>query len=265
MTGGEIMRVILHGCNGKMGQVMARVLSMEDDMLVVAGVDVDPGKYENSFPVYSSLREASESMESAGTTADILVDFSHHAALDSLLDWGQRHKKSLLICTTGFTPEEKQRMVDASRKIPILHSSNMSLGVNLLLSLVEQAARSLGAGFDVEIVEKHHNQKADAPSGTALMIAEAVNAALGGVLELEYGRYGKTAKRKQNEIGLHSVRGGSIVGEHEVLFAGQGEVVEISHSALSRDVFAYGAVRAARYLVEKGPGLYSMRDVIRQD
>lgn len=259
------MRVLLHGCNGKMGQVMARVLASQPDMQVVAGVDLDQDRYGNPFPVYRSLKEASDAIETAGSAADILIDFSHHTALDSLLEWGAQYKKPLLICTTGFTPEERQRMADVAKEVPILNSSNMSLGVHLLISLVEQAARALGAGFDVEIIEKHHNQKADSPSGTALMIADAVNAALGGGLTLEYGRHSKTAKRKQNEIGVHSVRGGAIVGEHDVIFAGQGEVIEISHSALSRDVFAYGAVRAARYLVGKGPGLYGMRDVIRQD
>lgn len=259
------MRVLLHGCNGKMGQVMTRVLAMETDIQVVAGVDVDPGRHANPYPVYSSLKEASESMKATGSAVDILIDFSHHTALDSMLEWGAEHKKPLLICTTGFTPAERQRMADLSTTIPILNSANMSLGVNLLVSLVEQAAKALGTSFDVEIVEKHHNQKSDSPSGTALMIAEAINTALGGGFALEYGRQGKTAKRKENEIGVHSVRGGAIVGEHEVIFAGQGEVVEISHSALSRDVFAYGAVRAARYLVGKKPGLYSMRDVVEQD
>ena len=261
------MKILLHGCNGRMGQVMTRVLAAEPDMEVVAGVDVDPRRCECDYPVYASLEEAAESSKTNGTVrAGILIDFSHHTTLEALLKYGLAHRIPLLICTTGFTPEERKRMVEASASVPILNSSNMSLGVNLVMSLVRQAAEVLRESFDVEIVEKHHNQKVDSPSGTALMIAEAIKSSLEkgsfGEVDLKYGRHSKSDKRTNREIGVHSVRGGSIVGEHEVIFAGQGEVIEISHSALSRDVFAYGAVRAARFLAGKGPGLYSMKDVI---
>ncbi len=235
------MRVLLHGCNGKMGQVMTWVLALEKDMEIVAGVDADPRKCDNRYPVYASLGEAAESPLLCGHgKPDLLIDFSHHSTLDGLLEYGLAYRIPLLICTTGFTPTERQKMVEASTKIAILNSANMSLGVNLVLSLVRQAASLLQGSFDIEIVEKHHNQKVDAPSGTAIMIAEAIG----------------------SEVPIHSVRGGAIVGVHEVIFAGQGEVIEISHQALSRDVFAYGAVRAARFLAGKEPRLYSMSDVI---
>ena len=249
------MRVLLHGCNGKMGQVMTRTLAGLPDMKVVCGVDTEPDKVRNCYPVYASLKAVEES-------PDIVIDFSHRTCLDALLEFGQARHVPLVICTTGFNDEERQRMADVSRNVPILNSGNMSLGVNLILSLVRQAAAVLQDGFDVEIVEKHHNQKVDAPSGTALMIADAVRSALDHSMEYVYERHSKTGKRQRNEIGIHSVRGGAIVGEHSVTFAGQGEVVEISHSALSRDVFAHGAIKAAGFLLAKGPGLYSMRDVI---
>jgi 4-hydroxy-tetrahydrodipicolinate reductase len=255
MSGGGKVNILLHGCNGKMGQVMTRVLAAEENMKVVAGVDIDPGKCSNAYPVYPSLSEVRES-------PDILIDFSHHTSLDAVLEYGLSDSVPLLICTTGFTPEEKRRMAEASLGIPILNSANMSLGVNLLLSLVDGAARALHETFDIEIVEKHHNQKVDSPSGTAIMIAEAIESSIGDELELKFGRHSKTEKRTKREIGIHSIRGGAIVGEHDVIFAGQGEVVQITHTALSRDVFAYGAVRAARFLVGKEPGLYSMKDVI---
>jgi len=250
------MKVLLHGCNGKMGQVMTRVLAGIPDIEIICGVDVEPGKVQNSYAVYPSLSDAKE-------VPDIVIDFSHHTSLDGLLAYGIEKRVPLVICTTGFTPEERQKMAEASRLMPILNSPNMSLGVNLVLSLVKEAAAVLGESFDIEIIEKHHNQKLDSPSGTALMIADAVNSTLGNIMEYKYGRHSKVSRRNENEIGIHAVRGGAIVGEHSVIFAGQGEVIEINHSALSRDVFAYGAVRAARFLLEKGPGLYSMADVIR--
>lgn len=266
------MRVLLHGCNGKMGQVMTRVIAETPDMEIVSGVDKtaphasgfggDQGV--NLYPVYGSLEDATAA--AGAGFADILIDFSHHTALDSLLAFGIERNVPLLICTTGFTPEEKARMKEASSRIPILNSANMSLGVNLLLSLVKQAALLLHDTFDIEIIEKHHNQKVDAPSGTALMIADAIGDALddsaGVNAEYVFGRHSKNERRQKNQIGIHAVRGGAIVGEHNVVFAGQGEVVEISHTALSRDVFAYGAVNAARFLARQKPGLYSMKDVI---
>lgn len=250
------MRVLLHGCNGKMGQVMARVLGETPDMEVVCGVDITPDRIANTYPVYASLADV------ASVVPDVLIDFSHHSTLEALLAFGVERNIPLVICTTGFSPEEKERMAAAAAQVPILNSANMSLGVNLLLSLVKQAAVLLHDTFDIEIVEKHHNQKVDSPSGTALMIADAMNSALEGSMEYVYGRHSKADKRQKKDIGIHAVRGGAIVGEHNVIFAGQGEVVEVNHTALSRDVFAYGAVKAARFLVGQKPGLYSMQDVI---
>jgi len=249
------MKVLLHGCNGKMGRVMTRILGETQGMDVVAGVDIEPARVANTYPVYASLPDVKES-------ADVLIDFSHHTSLEALLAFGLDRKMPLVICTTGFSPEEKQAMAEAARTVPILNSANMSLGINLVLSLVKQAAALLHDGFDIEIIEKHHNQKVDSPSGTALMIADAMNSALDNTREYVYGRHSKNQRRQKNEIGLHAIRGGAIVGEHNVIFAGQGEVIEVNHSALSRDVFAYGAVRAARFLAGRPPGLYSMKDVI---
>ncbi|SKA89166.1 dihydrodipicolinate reductase [Caloramator quimbayensis] len=251
------MRVLLHGCNGRMGQVLSRLISGMDDAKVVCGVDSNIDKIINSYPVYPSLSEVKEEV-------DVLIDFSNHSCLDSILKFGLDRKVPLIICTTGFSPEEKQKMVESSKHIPILNSANMSLGVNLIISLVKQAAAVLYKDFDIEIVEKHHNQKLDSPSGTALSIADAINSSLDNKFEYKYGRYGKTEKRTKNEIGIHAVRGGAIVGEHDVIFAGGGEIVEISHSALSRDVFGYGAIRAAQFIIGKAPGFYSMKDVIEE-
>ena len=249
------MKVLLHGCNGKMGQVMTKVIAGTEDMEVVCGVDASPDKAKNAYPVYASLSSVKES-------PDIVIDFSHRSSLDGLLAFGLSRNVPLVICTTGFGADDKQKMSAAAKRIPILNSPNMSLGVNLLLSLVAQAAQALSHEFDIEIVERHHNQKVDSPSGTAEIIADTINAALGGGMEYAYGRHSKSDKRRKTEIGIHAVRGGAIVGDHDVIFAGQGEVIEIKHSALSRDVFAYGALRAARFLVDKGAGLYSMKDVV---
>jgi len=249
------MKVLLHGCNGKMGRVMTRILAEPHGTEVVAGIDIEPAKATNSYPVYACLPDVKES-------ADLLIDFSHHTCLEGLLAFGIDRKVPLVICTTGFSPEEKQAMAGAARIVPILNSANMSLGVNLVLSLVKQAAALLHDGFDIEVVERHHNQKVDSPSGTALMIADAMNSALGNTMEYVFGRHSKDQRRQKTEIGLHAIRGGAIVGEHSVIFAGQGEVIEINHSALSRDVFAHGAIRAAKFLTGRPPGLYSMKDVI---
>lgn len=247
----------MHGCNGRMGQVISRLISQMDDAKIVCGVDSNIDKAINSYPVYSSLSDVKEDV-------DVLIDFSNHSCLDSILKFGLDKKVPLIICTTGFSPEEKQKMVEASKYIPILNSANMSLGVNLIISLVKQAAAVLYKDFDIEIIEKHHNQKLDSPSGTALSIADAINSSLNNKFEYKYGRYGKTEKRTKNEIGIHAVRGGAIVGEHDVIFAGGGEIIEISHSALSRDVFGYGAIRAAQFIIGKSPGFYSMKDVIEE-
>ncbi len=249
------MRILLHGCNGKMGQVITRILRESGNDEIVCGVDLDPSKHNNSYPVYASLEDVVES-------PDVLIDFSHHTCLGDLLKFGVKRNVPLVICTTGFDEKQKEAMKDAAEKIPVLHAPNMAVGVNLIISLAKQAARALYGDFDIEIVERHHNQKVDAPSGTALAIAEGINSALDGTLSYTHGRHTKTERRKKNELGIHAVRGGAIVGDHSVIFAGLGEVIEINHSAISRDVFAHGALRAARFLRSEGPGLYNMDHVI---
>lgn len=250
------MKVLLHGCNGKMGQVLTRIISQMEDIKIICGVDREPNKTNNPYPVYDSLSKVQEDV-------DVLVDFSNHLALDSILEFGLSKNVPLVICTTGFSPEEKEKMKKASEKIPILNSANMSIGINLITNLLKNIAPILYRDFDIEIIEKHHNQKLDSPSGTALMLADAINSSLQGSLEYVYGRHSKTDKRKKQELGIHAIRGGAIVGEHSVIFAGAGEIIEINHSALSRDVFAYGAIRAAKFLVGQKPNFYTMNDVLK--
>lgn len=238
-----------------MGQVITKIISQKDDMEIVCGVDIVPDKLINSYPVYPSLDQVKEN-------ADVIIDFSNHSCIRKLVEYGVQSKTSMVICTTGLDDEDKSLVEKASESVPVLMSGNMSLGINLVLSLVQKAAQVLWGDFDVEIIEKHHNQKLDAPSGTALMIADAISSAAGTQPDYKFGRHGKSDKRSPSEIGIHSLRGGAIVGEHEAIFAGAGEVIEIKHTALSRDVFAYGAIKAASFLWEKENGLYSMKDVI---
>lgn len=249
------MKILLHGCNGKMGQVMTRVLSGDPDMEVICGVDAVPDKIMNSYPVFGNLNDV------ANIDVDLVIDFSFHTSIDSILEYGQRKSVPLLICTTGFTSDEMSSIIEASESIPILHSPNMALGVNVVIALLKQAA-SMMQGFDVEIIDKYHNQKLDAPSGTALWMADSVKQGFDRETEYIFGRHTDGERRSEKEIGIHSLRGGTIPGEQSVLFAGQGEVVEIKHTALARDVFAHGAVKAAKFLKNCKPGFYSMAEVI---
>lgn len=251
-----MVRILLNGCNGRMGQVITKLAAEDKDVSIAAGVDVNPDKFKNGYPVYKNLNDVKEDV-------DVIIDFSNVSGLPSLLEYGVRKKIPMVICTTGLSEGDKEAIREASKNIPILTSANMSIGVNLILSLVKQAAKALEDSFDIEIIEKHHNQKADSPSGTALAIADSINSALKEKKEYVYGRHSKTEKRKPNELCIHAVRGGNIVGDHSVIFAGAGEVIEINHFALSRDVFGVGALRAAKYLSGKDPGLYSMDNVIR--
>lgn len=236
-----------------MGKAVAAAVGNE--VRIVAGVDVNAASIDASdFPIYESITEFSDK-------ADVIVDFSHHSALPSLLDYAKATKTPVVVATTGHTDEELALMREAAKSVAIFHSGNFSIGINLIINLAKQAARTLGADFDIEIIEKHHNKKLDAPSGTALMIANAV-ADEREESEYIYDRHSVRKAREPKEIGIHSVRGGSIVGEHEVIFAGANEVVSISHSAASREIFANGALRAAIYLAGKSAGLYSMTDLI---
>jgi 4-hydroxy-tetrahydrodipicolinate reductase len=248
-----MIKVILSGCGGRMGKAVAAAAGSE--ARIVAGVDVNAASIGASdFPIYESITEFSDK-------ADVIVDFSHHSALPSLLDYAKATKTPVVVATTGHTDEELALMKASADEVAVFHSGNFSIGINLLVNLARQAARTLGVDFDIEIVEKHHNKKLDAPSGTALMIANAV-ADEREESEYVYDRHSVRKAREQSEIGIHSVRGGTIVGEHDIIFAGSNEVVSISHSAASREIFATGALRAAVYLAKKSTGLYSMSDLI---
>lgn len=251
-----MINILLNGCNGKMGQVITRLSKEDKEAAIIAGVDFTPNSIKNDYPVYASLDNVKEK-------ADVIIDFSNIKGLPALLDYAVKNKIPTVICTTGQSAEDKERIKSASSQVPILTSANMSIGVNLILNLVKTAAQALEDSFDIEIIEKHHNQKVDSPSGTALAIADSINSALRSPKEYVYGRHSKTQKRTNEEIGIHAIRGGSIVGEHSVIFAGAGEVIEINHSALSRDVFGVGALKASKFLYNKAPRLYSMDNVIK--
>ena len=246
--------IILCGCGGRMGKAI--VASIKGDCTIVAGVDINASALSaaSDFPIYEKISDFPDK-------ADVIIDFSHHSALPSLIEYSKKTKTPIVIATTGHTEEELALIDESAKEIAIFRSGNFSLGINLLITLVKQAAKTLGSDFDVEIVEKHHNKKLDAPSGTAIMIADAI-AGEREESEYVYDRHSVRKARESKEIGIHSVRGGTIVGEHEAIFAGENEIVTISHSAASREIFATGAIRAAIYLSKKQTGLYNMTDMI---
>lgn len=246
-------RILLVGACGKMGRVIADIVSKREDCEIVAGVDKFP--QECSFPVYDSIFSVKEE-------ADTIIDFSHPSALDDLLKYSQDTNTALVIATTGYDDEQKKKITDASQHSPIFFTYNMSMGINLLANLAQKATEILGDSFDIEIVEKHHNQKIDAPSGTALMLADAICEVKDSQMKYEYDRHSKREKRTKNEIGLHAIRGGTIVGEHDIIFAGRDEIITLSHSARSKEVFAVGAVNAAVYMNGKPNGMYDMKELI---
>lgn len=251
-----MVRVIMHGCNGKMGQVISKIVKEDPSIEMAAGVDTYLG-IQNDYPVFDSI-------EKCDVEADAVIDFSNAAAVDGLLDYCAEKKMPVVLCTTGLSEEQLQKVKQTSEKTAVLKSANMSLGVNMLLKLLQDATKVLApAGFDIEIVEKHHNQKVDAPSGTALAMADSINEALNQEYTYTYDRSQVRQKREKKEIGISAVRGGTIVGEHEIIFAGEDEVIEFKHTAHSKAVFAKGAVEAAKFLKGKEPGLYDMKDVIQ--
>ena len=248
-----MIRAILCGASGKMGGFVASAAENDSEISIVAGVDkVNSGE---KFPVFSSFADIN-------LDADIIIDFSNVALLDSMLDYALSQNIPLVIATTGYTEEQTGKIKKASEKIPVFFTFNMSVGVNLIAALAKKAASILGDGFDIEIIEQHHNQKIYAPSGTAIMLANAVNSVFNDSLNYEYDRHSVRRKRPKNEIGIHSVRGGTIVGKHDVIFAGHDEVITISHEAQSKEVFAVGAVRAAKFLYGKKAGLYDMNSMM---
>ncbi len=249
-----MINVAINGINGKMGKVLSQAVRNQEDMRLVCGFDIfDDGT--NGCPVYLAPSECPDQL-------DVVIDFSHPALFEGVMEYALKTKTPVVIATTGLSPEQKQKMVDASKEVAVFHSANMSLGVNLLVDLVKQAAQVLYGNFDIEIIEKHHNQKIDAPSGTALMIADEISDTLEDSMEYVYDRHSVRKKREKPQIGIHAVRGGTIVGEHEVLFAGKDEMISITHTATSKEIFATGGVSAARFLATKQTGYYSMKDVI---
>lgn len=250
-----MINIILHGCNGRMGRMITDIVAQDENAKIVAGVDVAGGQLSD-FPVYKVIDDCKEQ-------ADAIIDFGNASAVDHLLDWCVENKIPCVECTTGLSEDQIEHLEECSTRVAILKSANMSLGVNVLLKLVAEAAGTLAdAGFDIEIVEKHHRTKLDAPSGTALALADAINAARNNEYDYVYDRSQVRQLRGSKELGISAVRGGTIVGDHDVIFAGQDEVVTFSHRAYSRAVFAKGAVQAAKYLKGKGAGHYTMSDVI---
>ena len=250
-----MVNVIMHGCNGKMGRVITNLVSQDNDIEIVAGVDAYTG-IDNEYPVFTSIKECT-------VKADVIIDFAVTSAIDNLLDYSVSTKTPVVICTTGLSAEQLEKVNEASKKVAVLRSANMSLGINTLMKLLKTATEVLAnRGFDIEIVEKHHNQKVDAPSGTALALADCMNQVLDDQYDYTYDRSTVRQKRAKNEIGISAVRGGTIVGEHEVIFAGIDEVIEIKHTAYSKAIFAKGAIDAAKFLKGKEAGLYNMADVI---
>jgi len=249
-----MINIILSGCNGKMGQVITRLIEENEDTKIVCGFDINTTML-NDYPVYKTPNEFKGS-------ADVIIDFSHPSSLSPLLTFAQNRNFPIVVCTTGLSSAQINEISSASQNIPVFFSANMSLGVNLMIDLVTRAAKFLEESFDIEIIEKHHNLKIDAPSGTALAIADAIAESLTKPTEYVYDRHSVRKKRDKKEIGIHAVRGGTIVGEHSVIFAGQDEVIEVMHQATSKEVFAVGSVRAAKFLAGMGKGLYSMKDLI---
>lgn len=251
-----MIKAMMHGCNGRMGQMISNLVKEDEQIDIVAGVDTYLG-IQNSYPVFASIDECD-------VEVDVVIDFSNVSAVDGVLEYCAAKKIPLVLCTTGLSEVQLQKMKEVSEKTAVLKSANMSMGINLLMKLLKDAVKVLGpAGYDVELVEKHHNQKLDAPSGTALALADSMNEAMDGEYEYVYDRSQVRRKREKKEMGISAVRGGTIVGEHEVLFAGTDEVIEFKHTAYSRSVFGKGAVEAAKFLAGKPAGMYDMSDVIQ--
>ena len=246
-----MLKIIINGYSGSMGKVLTKCANEDSELEIVCGASKDD--LDVPFKTYHKMSDVEE-------LADVIIDFSHHSTIEDTLSYAIKTKTPIVIATTGFNDEELTKIKKASNIIPIFHSSNMSLGVNVLVKLVKEAAKSLN-GFDIEIIEKHHNKKLDAPSGTAVMIANGVKEVLPDS-EYIYGRHGRSDKRSSNEIGIHAIRGGTIVGEHTTIFAGHDEIVEIKHTAQSKDIFAKGAIAAAKFLVKQEAGYYNMNNML---
>lgn len=252
-----MINILMSGCNGKMGQVVSKLAANFDNIKIAAGISRQPDKFSNSYPVYMDYKSVKEKI-------DVVIDFSNPDAIPELLDFCKTRKTALVLATTGLSPEDYQSVLQISEILPVFMSANMSLGINVLIELAKTAATKLGSDFDIEILEKHHNEKKDTPSGTALMIANEINEQLNHSMDFIYDRSTKKEKRKTDEIGISSIRGGTIPGEHSVFFAGKDEIIEIKHTALSRDVFGIGALKAAMYIVNKQSGTYDMKSMLKE-
>ena len=250
-----MIKILLSGCNGAMGQVITKLAERKENLKIVAGYDVNTS-IKNTYPVFNNLKECNVDI-------DVIIDFSHPAAFESLLKFAMDKKIPSVFATTGLANSQINTLEAASKNIHIFYAANMSIGVNLLLNLVKKAAKVLEKDFDIEIVEKHHNLKIDAPSGTALAIADAVNSVLDEKQKYVYDRHSSRKKRSKKEIGIHAVRGGTIVGEHSVIFAGNDEIIELNHIAMSKEIFAEGSLNAAVFMHGKGAGMYGMDDLIQ--
>lgn len=250
-----MIKVLIWGIGGRLGKTVLESAKLDNEIQIVGGVDKFANPKEFQVPVFVDS-------ESINTKVDLIIDFSRAEALESILEYGLKNNTKLVLCTTGYSPEQVAKIEQASKKIAIFRSSNMSLGVNLLIDLCKKASNLLGENFDIEIIEQHHNLKVDAPSGTALTIAAAINSQFDDSKDLVFGRHDSNNRRKPKEIGIHAVRGGTIVGKHDVMFIGNDEVITISHEAQSKAVFATGAIKAAKFLISAKKGLYNMQDMI---
>lgn len=246
--------IAICGANGKMGKTIYNCISAREDCKVIAGIDINTEQYAD-FPIIDSPSKLPEK-------PDVIIDYSNPTSLDGLLEYCLSTGTPIVLATTGYSDEQINKIKSAAEQIPVFFTFNMSLGINLLVQLAKKAASVLGDQFDIEIVEKHHNQKIDAPSGTAIMLANAINETLDNKYHYVYDRHSQRKKRDKNEIGMHAIRGGTIVGEHDVIFAGHDEVITLSHSAASKSVFAEGSINAAVYLSDKPAGLYDMSSLV---
>lgn len=250
-----MVKIIMHGCNGKMGQVITGIVAADKDAEIVAGIDIVDNR-QNPYPVFTNI-------DDCNVEADVIIDFASAKAIDKLLDYVETRKIPVVLCTTGLSEEQLARVEEVSKKVAVLKSANMSLGINTLFKVLKSVSPLLAeAGFDIEIVEKHHHFKVDVPSGTALALGDAINESLPEKYEYKFDRSQDRIPRPKNEIGFSSVRGGTIVGEHDVIFAGEDEVITFSHTAYSKSVFAKGAVEAAKFLKGQPAGHYTMKEVI---
>ncbi len=251
----KMTRIIMVGCGGKMGKTISDIVRNDSDAEIVAGVDINTS-WANDYPVYPFIKDVKEE-------ADVIIDFSTPKVLKELISFAKEKKAAVVLCTTGYSEEQIEFINEAAKECTLLRSANMSMGINTMVKVMETVAKTLAdAGFDIDIVEKHHNQKLDAPSGTAIALADVINEQLNGEYEYVYDRSTRREKRPVKEIGLSAVRGGTIVGEHEIIFAGTDEVIEFKHTAYSKAIFGKGAVQAAKFLKGKPAGLYGMKEVI---